>query len=48
MFVTYSFWIKAQRVHKGGASAGGDFNYQLDMRRESALALYQELKKEFG
>lgn len=48
MNVTYSFWIKADRMHKGGALVGGETHYQIDMSRERARELYSELKKEFG
>lgn len=48
MFVTYSFWIRADKVHTGGKLVGGETNYQIDMSRDRARELYAELKKEFG
>lgn len=48
MHCVYSVWITALRVHEGGAVSGSsNKNYQLDLDRQSAVALYLELKKEF-
>lgn len=47
MNVTFSFWIKADRVHKGGSLVGGETSYQIDMSRDRAHELYFQLKKEF-